>query len=340
LINKAGNYTIRISNIIYQDPSPKSATLEKQFFSKESKDENNKTQILSINPGVIFASKPINITLSNRGELSLDVEYRWFIKDEKDSGFSFFSPDTISPGNFKRILITPEKSFDYFEILSYKNFKIPVIYLTIQPPIQLDLRAQPDSIQVKINEDNTTSKTIELFNFGDTNITSVAISSNLSIIRIESQINNIPAKSKTNFTVQIIPENPGVFAGNIKINFSGEKELKIPVEISVFSKNVVIEELKTCAGLGGVFCTQNQTCTDSVESYDSPECCIGECKEKEEPSGGYSWLIGIALLIAVLLILYVIYKKLKKTKPKSPEERIQERTKLYEQRVSGSLTKE
>jgi len=342
LINKAGNYTIKISNIIYQDPSPKSITLEKQFFSKESRDENNQTHILSINPGVIFTSKPANITLSNRGILALDVEYGWYTEDKEDSGFfPFFSPDTISPGNFKRILITPEKSFEYFEISSYKNFKIPVIYLSIFPLIQADLRAQPDSIQIKINEDNATSQKIELFNFGNSNITSVAISSNISIMNIESQISAIPLKTKTNFTIFIIPESPGVFAGNITINYTASEKysLKIPVEIFVFSKNVIIEKLKTCAELGGVFCIQNQTCSESVESYDSPECCIGKCEEKKSGTD-YSWLTGLGLLIAVLLILYLVYKKLKKTKPKSPEEKIQERTKLYEQRVSGSLTKE
>jgi len=327
IIAKPGNYTIKIENILYQDPSPQETTIEKEIFVKENRDKNNKTKILSISPGIIYTSMPENLTLSNKGTSELNITY---------------NSETISipPGNFKRILINPDKPFEYIEISTYKIFKIPVIYFAVQPPIQqVKLSSNPRSIKIKVNEGNSTEQQIELTNSGD-NITDIQISTNLSIIKINSSINSILKDSKSNFTIIISPTEIGIFNGNITIAF-GNKSLNIPVEISVFSKNVNINELQTCSEMGGIFCQENETCSEKfVESYDSPECCLGTCQKVQNGKSSYSWLIGLAILIVIAAGLYLIYKKFKITKPPEPEEQIKEKSKLYEKRVSGKLTKE
>ena len=56
-LNKEGNFTIRVDDVFYKAPEPKSVTIERQIEIKEKFIDDNKTQtqILSIKPGFIFS---------------------------------------------------------------------------------------------------------------------------------------------------------------------------------------------------------------------------------------------------------------------------------------------
>jgi len=346
ILPDTGNITIRIKDILYKAPELKSKTIEKQIQIQENFLDENKTQtqILQVKPGFLFTSETPELTLSNKGTQELEINY---------------NEETISiPSNdFKKISFIPEKTFSYLTLSTYKEFKIPIIYisLTNQTPqiLQTKLKSNPSSIKLKTTTNNQSHEKIELINFAETNITDISISTTLPIVEFESP-QQIPAKEIYPLTISFFSIEQGFFTGELAISFlqtedstSEQKTISIPLEVYVFPENANLSNIQTsetCADLFGQVCTEDQICELGDTTFDSngDYCCIGGiCEDLDSDSKGSStWLIGIIIIVVVGIISFFIYRKVKKTKPKQVQEKFQEKSKLYEKRVSGKISKE
>lgn len=342
-MTREGNFTLKIKDIIYRTPEIKQETIEKSLLvKKDYLDENQtQTQILSVSPGFVFTSQIPKITLSNKGTQPLEISY--------DS-----STIPLASGEFKDILHPVNQTFSYLTISSYHDFKIPVIYLSSEevnqtPELKTNLTVRPSILQVYINAENRTIEKIELFNFGETNLTNFSFElENLSFIEL-SEMNFLQAKTSRPLELYINSANQGSFKGRLIINFSEENKteissLELPIEVYVFEENATIEEVqprvnsKTCVEEGGSLCVG--TCEGrSLYAFDG-YCCIGTCAaptQPEEPGegGGFGWIIGIIIFIILGIAGFFAYKKIKSTKAKKPAEKLEEVSKKYEKKVVG-----
>ncbi len=341
-----GNISIIIPDILYRAPELKSITIEKQIqIQKEFLDENQtKTEILSIKPGLLFTSETPKITLSNIGTEELEINYNQ-------------ETLTLQPNDFKQISFTPEKSFSYLTISTYQEFKIPIIYIssdnqTIPLIPQTYLRANPTSLELKTTTNNQSQEEIQLINFANTDITDITISKTLKIMDFQTP-QQIPAKEIFPLKLSFYSTEQGFFTDKLIINFSQtednlteQKSISIPINVYVFPQNSNLSNIQTgetCAELFGQVCTADQICEFGDTTFDSKGdyCCIGGiCQDIITDSKSSSWLIAIIIIIVLGIISFFIYKKIKKTKPKPAEQQFKEKSKLYEKRVAGKLIKE
>jgi len=344
-LTRQGNFTIKINNILYKENNElKSISFEEDIEVKELFIDENKTQtqILSIKPGFIFSSDGFEITLKNLGNTNLSISY---LSESLE----------LNTQENSKISFTPEQTFSFLEISTYKNFKIPIIYTPFTQEEnqtqekEILLKSSPGNIQLKINQNKTQNQTIKLFNFAETNITNIKITKSLNMIQT-SDLEKIIGKSNQNLTITINAQEQGFFKDNLTISFEQDAtdfELIIPIEIFVFPSNISIEQINenqnSCQELGGKICV-NQKCEGEYTYTSNQEyCCLGECKDFEkdpkDSSSSYSWIWGIVIFIAVGTAGFFIYKKVKKSKPQKPQDKLQQTSKLYENRVKGKLSK-
>ncbi len=333
-LTKQGNFTIKIKEILYKSPEPQEATIEKKIEIKKTDEE----QILSIKPGFIFSITPPELILSNKGTENLQITY-----DSKEI--------SITPGNFEKIQLAPSKTFDYLIISTYKEFRVPVIYMPLTSDtskLKTKLNINPSSLKLNLISKNKTSKTIELINFAEKSIIDISITNPFDFLEFDEP-DTIAPKSIYNLTFNFNPKEQGSYRKDLTINFtqtegniSEKKSILFPLEIHIFPEDTDIEEItnQTCEEISGMFCTEENTeCDGDVKITFDGNCCIGTCAKKEiEKTSGYGWLIGLGLLLLVVIICFIFYKKIKKTKP--AKEKLIETSNLYEKRVSGRLSKE
>jgi hypothetical protein len=332
---RPGNFTIKIKEILYTEAEElKSSTIEKQFIINPP---SNETQALSIKPGFVITTELPQIKLINKGTSTLNITY---------------NENTISlePQAFQKITFQPTETFSLLEISTYKTFSIPIIYpvanTSFEPPtIQLDLKQDPELLFAELTTDTTAQETIQLFNFGDENITITKITSNLSFIEIESPKTIQPRKIQ-NLTITISPKNSGHFQNPINITYTQYNEtktLQIPVSLFILPKGSTEEDFEiteeTCAGQGGVICSNEETCDNKSFFATDGYCCQGTCqpiKEDETKGSSYKWIIAIIIFIILAAAGYYFYKRQKRITPKKPEEQIKETSDKFTKRLTGN----
>lgn len=313
IFNREGNFSLKLENVLYYDGDIlKSTTLEKSFNISEK--ENN-SQILSIKPGVIVTTEPVELLLTNKGEQIVNFSYG---KNNKSS---------LEIGETGKITVFPTEKFSLFEIKSYKIFFIPIIYFepsvknneTIEEKI-ISLRSSPKIIELSSYEGDKILTTIDLFNFGIENLTKISINSNIKFLRI-SELKELTAKSSGNITLSGTASERGLFKENITISYSekGTKEkLLIPITVYVFQINASegeIEKSLECFDIGGKPCLENEIC-DGTFSETIVGCCIGFCADPKKDSSSSKFIVGILILAFLGGIGFLIYKKFKNVKPK------------------------
>jgi hypothetical protein len=343
--NREGVFSIEISDILYKEEDMlKSTTINKEFNITSNKifneDTNEtETQILSIKPGFVFTAQMPIIKIINKGTVVLNLTYG----EDKTS---------LQPLELKEITISPDTTFSYFNISTYKDFSIPVIYLSANstfqsPSVKSDLRTSPELLFLELVAGENNKSNIELFNFGNETLDNIQITSDQDFIEI-NEIENISARGVVNLTLSLSPEVPGHFQGSINISYSQNEEqniISIPLSIFVLPEGSDIETFEllegTCAELGGNVCESGFICEGNANFTSSQEyCCLGECKVIEDNSssgGGWGWIIGIIILIGLGAGGYYLYKKQKQVVPKKPEEQMKESSDEYAKRLSGVM---
>ena len=346
---REGNFTIQIENILYKEAGIlKSTTISKQFnVSKNiliNEDTNEtSTQILTIKPGFVFTTLTPSIKLINSGTSSLNLTY-----DKNEI--------SLAPLESQEITFTPEEVFSTLNISTYKEFSIPVIYFSANasfesPIVKPSLRQNPELLLVETFTKTKSQETIELFNFGNNNITDLQTTSNIEFIKIE-KLEDMPPRGVQNLTLTINPKTPGHFQGEINITFRQNEEQKnilIPLSIFVLPEGTSEESFQvkneTCEELSGMICPPGTLCNGTAtftKSINPEYCCLALCVKVEGDafeSNSFGWLIGILILIVLVLIGYYFYKKQKQIVPQKPSEQLKIRTEKYDRRMRGSLTK-
>jgi len=339
---RPGNFTLKISNILYKEGQElTSKNIEKDFTIKEERilnEETNKTEtkILEIKPGFVKSSTTPKIKITNKGDTTFNVSYL-----EKEI--------TINPLKSSTIEYAPDEEFTHLEISTYKDFRIPINYLSAIKPIikKTHLKSKPKHLVAEANENSEKKEIITLYNLEDENITIQKIISSLDFISVKS-FEEIKAREVKNLTIIISPEKTGHATGNITVYFIEdeiEEQLIIPLSLFILPKGTTLENIskseETCKDLKGNICNYEEICDSKTTFTKGNElCCLGKCipKEKDdEDESGYGWLIGILIIVGLGGGAYFLYKKSKKVKGTTPDEKIKQTTEKYSKRLSGNL---
>ena len=118
---RQGNFSIQIADVLYNENGLKSLTIIKPFnISNEiiiNEANESLKKILSIKPGFIFTVETPIIKLINKGTVTLNITYN---KNKL----------SLEPLTTREIILNPTQIFSYFNISSYKEFSVPIIYLS------------------------------------------------------------------------------------------------------------------------------------------------------------------------------------------------------------------
>jgi len=354
-LNKQGNFTLKVSDILYSDEEGvlKSFTLNKELLVYPT--EINHTKILSIRPGVIFTSTQPEVIFENKGNTAFNLTYK--VSGAKGN------PEKISlyPNRPEKIKFQANFSFFIIDISSYSDFDLPIIYTgrITSPNIennQTTLKADKKIIQIKTKVNNLFPYSFTLFNF-ENNISKMKIKKISDIITIGSYNPEILAGGEQTINLSFLSKNQGSFIDNLTISFLEKNiagEIIIPVEIYVFSENTSLENISingslgntnslTCAQKGFNLCQQNMICNGDDAFARDGYCCKIPCSptNNSNNSGGFSfgWLIGLVIFLGIGAGGYFLYKKVKSTKPQPASEVIDSKTKSFESRVFGGVSR-
>jgi hypothetical protein len=338
---KEGTYTLKINNVLFRDPELKSANLERTFTVSKS------NQSLSITPGMIVTSSGKSIAFSNKGSSPLNFSY--VFEGNK-------SEVSLNPGSFVQVPIYPTKDFSIIKVESYDTFNIPIIFtrLTNTSYTYLDIGVVPSFLKVRLNQNQSMDKQIVLVNRNNFEV-QVFASKNSSLYNVTAL--SIPSQEARELNLTFLSDSQGVFNDTLKITFNPQiNALEIPIEIFVFAENYTLPEENdtsvpnssreiSCSELNGQICFSGQFCNGTASQALEGYCCIGNCYVPSSlgpapHTGSYGWLYGLIIILILGVAGYFIYKKYKKTGPKSPDQAIKEKSRNYEKRIAGSLTRE
>jgi hypothetical protein len=301
---------------------------------------NESKEVLAVRPGVYYSLDMPTIEIANLGEVDLNV--------------SFLS-DTIKliPSEAYEISLAPETVFSELLISSYKDFNVPIIYLSAKSNVgnQLGdplggLRSGDDKIEIVLNKSGALDFSFEIINVGDFRI------SNLNITDVDNYFNYdyslflLPQTAQNvNITTSLFDE--GVYTSIINVSYSegiNNFSLELPISLYILPENKTLDEVlvmdKTCDELGGVFCEGGLKCSGTTSFVAGGNCCIGECidlgeNDKGESTSGLGWLWGFVIIIIIGIVGYYFYSNYKKTKPVLAKDSIKDVTSKFETRLKG-----
>lgn len=339
---KQGNFTIKISNILYKSPGLREVSLEKGMVVRYDSENESHRKIISISPGFVFASTLGKIMIKNKGNINLNVTVG-------DDEF------LLIPEDYEKVQLVGNDSFFYFNVSSYRNFKIPVVCLLQadsenESVYEESLRVGEKYLYININENEEKNVSFEIFNFGDTNVTGIEISDNIEIIEVEG-ISEIGGKCSAVLNISVLSKLKGYEEGNITVKYfdEGNRNITVPVYIYIFSENTTEEEQvvseESCEDIGAVKCSSYGEICEGEETYsEEGVCCFGECRERdfsedEDEEENNNWWVGLLIFLFIGGVGFFIFIKVKKTKRKKPVETLKEKTKIYEKRVGGRISK-
>jgi len=182
----------------------------------------------------------------------------------------------------------------------------------------------PTNLSRTFFTEDTMTLSVVLVNKFSQSITDIKINPSVRLVKLTIEPMTIielkPGESKTilfytnpiNLDLQFGGKAEGFVTA--KGNYNGQEVSTI---VSILLNSSVVENLQTCAELGGKDCTnQNKTCKDSQFNRSSDlgmRCCMSECEAIPAPAK--SRTLAIIIVIAVIVILVAVLLIIKK-KPK------------------------
>ncbi len=327
-----GGYSLSINGILYKEGNSTQAIDLQKNFSVVSGGSN----ILSVKPGFIYTTDKENLTITNKGNSTLDV-------NSPAGDFSLASLES------RTVLVDPVYEISFFEVNSYKSFKIPVVYYGGSSVknntdtagdsdsgsgdrliLKKEISTTPKNISIVFNSLDSITKTITIENTGDIDIDGIYVESDYNF-----SMNNfsLGAGESKDFEIEFFmnDSNSEIIAG------FGATEIKIPVKIS-FNESVIDAD-ETCADMGGEFCLRslNLTCegesryaSDTLEN--GANCCLGRCVKIKDSSGsgGAGKVIGVLIFLCLVAGGFFLYKKYKAVGKVGSNKRIREENKAKE----------
>lgn len=333
-LNKQGNFTLKINNILYKEDTLKSKNIEYKF----SITEQNKS--LSIKPGFLTTSNK-ELFLKNTGNENLEINYKYQDQEQLIN---------LTPEQSTTLQLNPTQSLSFITLETYQTFTIPLIYFNINQQESTPLQITP-SLFWAYASDNPEYSEIEIYNPNNYNITELQIITHLEFLNITAP-SIIPAKTTIKPNISIKKFNEGYIKSNITFTYKGlERETKsIPLEIYSIPENKTIQEItksQSCEELQGIICVSGYTCEGDYVFAQGELCCLSECIEapsynpfepKKNDKEGYGWLWAIIIFIILAIIGFFIYKKFKKS-PANQQDPIKTKAKQQEQRLTGGLAR-
>jgi hypothetical protein len=332
---REGNFTIKIDNILYKELGQlKASILEKNFSVVKMANSS----ILSIKPGVLLTSTEPKLKMTNKGEFTLNITI----------GKESFS---IEPVRSYEVTLDPKEIFSLLTVSTYKDFQVPIIFLGLNGSLNQtieknDLRANFSSLTFNLIIGNTSEKVVDLYNFGEDNLTDLKSLTSLNFLKI-GKLSDVPPRGILNVTFTLAPETAGHFSDNFTIEYEqngSEKKLVIPIDVYILPRGSTAEDFnfsdETCEGLNGSLCLSNETCDgETTFAKNRDYCCLGSCiaPAPNNSNSGFGWMIGVLILVVLGLIGYSLYKKQKKVTPPTPQQTITQSVDNYSQRISGGV---
>jgi preprotein translocase subunit Sss1 len=314
VFNREGNFSLKLENVLYYEgENLNSASLEENFEIKY--EGENFTRILSIKPGVVFTTGDFDLTLKNVGEDLVNFSY-----GEKNKS-------SLESGESEKISLSPSANFSVFEVKSYKDFFVPIIYFnitqtnnTVEEKV-LSLKPAIEALEFSFFVGDKLSSKIELFNFGEENLTDVSVKTELDFVKT-NLVKEIEGKSVVNLSLEGTLKNTGLFKDNLTISYTengSEEKVLIPLTVYVFAANSSEEEVANsldCFSLGGEICDSGEFC-EGTNSTRVDKCCVGSCKKLGGDEGSSKVVVGLLIISFLGIVGYVIYKKYKNVKPQA-----------------------
>lgn len=329
-------YSIIISGVKYQQGNQISEDEIKKEFVISSQKAN-----FTVNPGFVITKKDFSITIQNLEDHKIDISINVNKETKESKGFfsSLFgsvlenkTTISINSGEIKQIEFNL-KDFNQssIEIIKFSTesleYDIPV-YIFVDPIIFEEItefRFEPIETNISIVIDSNKTKTITIYNDGNTDIKSITLSIPeglkpfISLSRYK--IDLIGAGFSTEVEMSITSGNEKeIIEGKISATTSKGEIIYLPVTLNFFKKTEEVPKdidtyvsIKKCSELNGVICKTDETCSGKEETASDAKCCIGECETSIKNS---SWkIIGFVIIAFVLLIIYWFFvKRFAKTK--------------------------
>ncbi len=319
LFTKPGTYDIVTDALLYKSGD----AVVSHVINKTINLSNDTTNSLLIEPGVIYSKNP-QITLTNRGEKELSINY----ESEKFK---------ISPGAYKKINISVSESFKIITIDSYKKFRIPVILiepLNISNETQeknthktTNLRPSEESISLNAYEGDNKFQVFTFLNFGNNTLYNVNITNDIPFVRFETITKIVNPKDIINLTINFVHNKEGNYVGSTNVTYTEEGinyNYSIPIYVRIYPMSAKNDETssyfpnKTCKELNGSLCTKG-TCSGEGNSYEASDgYCCGEgsvCIDNDilnNEKKSLAWIWGVLILIIISAAIYFFYDKYKK----------------------------
>jgi hypothetical protein len=325
----SGDYSLSIDGILYrQGNSTQAVDLQKNFSVVES--SNN---VLSVKPGFIYTTDTSELVITNKGNSTLNVG---------TPGGEI----VLAPLGSEVVFVDPFYEFSFFEVNSYKSFKIPVIYyggsdipennsgsgLDINDTLPLILKksidVSPKNITIVFDSAESIEKIISIENTGDVDIDGIYFSSDYN-----ASAENITIKKGEKLDIEI-EFFINYLDGEIVVGFDS-KEIVVPVYVEL--EESLMTEDETCSDMGGQFCfsSLNLTCDGESEyASDTPDsgvrCCLGECiKIKMKGEGNaFGKVFGVIIFLCLGAGGFFVYKKYKETGSVGFRKKINEERKI------------
>lgn len=343
---KEGNFSLKIENVLYNGSSGiASITLQKNFNVRKKVNKNNKTEILTIRPGLYVGDSPV-IDLINSGEEDMNLSIE-----------SFFI--SMTSGSDRRISDGLPSGFYFLTINSYEKFVIPIFnYGSTNSSY-----AENDSILTNnysgcLSVDENISLThivdkngeyfINIKNDCNFSLENITISSEFENIMFGNELLDFVADEIKNVSLYSDISKSGVFNLNIDLAYKDEKLRQTKITIfsfknetsaTVFNQTYNNPAKLSCEERDGTFCTQEQSC--SSDNYDYyPEnalltCCFSDCVSINSLINWNNVIFGMVGVLIILGILYLLYRRSNKIKNANPEEKFKELDKRYQKSISG-----
>lgn len=337
---KEGNYTIKIKNVRYgADRGVSSADIVKEFSIKST----NETAF-SFNPGFVVTKEDFYIQVKANKNLEITAEFLGKTQNiallENKETKIYFSIEEISDYNETKIKLN--------------SYEIPVFVFAEKVPEIIEtskFRFSPAEISATILKESSYFFEVALINLGKSNITEIALSSNLSDSKVKlfiepASISKLETGDKKAINITIssdkienLTEELSASAENLsaKLIFN----IEVTENISEVSYTGPTRD-ETCEDLGGKICGGKEKCNVSLvltvdENQQTTYCCQGECKLEEESSS--TWIYGLIIIIVVAagLIFFSLYMK---KKQKKSIDILKERENKYKERMSGEKSEE
>ena len=324
----SGDYSLSIQNVQYMRGSQVANDTIAANFSI-----TNSTADFSVNPGFVYSSGDFYLQVQNLQDNDINIIANTGTNDSSAREILIFPSSTYSQislnsGEIKKINFAVgvgNPSLRTIELSSGNfTYEIPVYIFSSSSSstsgnVTESFEIDPQSLTISVPTNTTITKTIYLYNLGDTELDNVSLSLpdslNSSINLSQYYIQNLSSKSGIPIDLSFFSTIQKTVTGSL-VATSGDKTISSSIFLT-FANNYTVSNqsilTQTCAELNGAVCNSTQQCDREPIYATDNVCCLGTCNDI--PTNNSGTIIGIVILVVIIaafVFFYMRYKKAKK----------------------------